>query len=96
MKQLKNNPDKFPKRHIFRLSEQEYVSLKSKFSTSKGGSRKGHTAFTEQGVAMLVSVLHTKAAEEVSIKIMRIFVKMRKYFSKSLTNNDILINSNMK
>ena len=45
---VKNNPDKFPERYILRLSEKQYLLLKSKFSTSKGGSRKGHTAFTEQ------------------------------------------------
>jgi len=49
---VKNNPDKFPERFYFRISESEYGDLKSKISTSKGGSRKGHTAFTEQGVYM--------------------------------------------
>ena len=48
--------------------------------------------FTEQGVAMLSSVLHTDIAEEVSIRIMRSFVKMRKYFANNITDNEILIN----
>lgn len=52
---VKNNIDKFPGRFCFRISELEYRSLKSKFSTSnlKGGSRKGHNVFTEQGVATM-------------------------------------------
>ena len=46
---VKNNIEKFPERYAFRINEEEYNSLKSKFSTSKirGGSRKGHTVFTE-------------------------------------------------
>ena len=53
---VKNNPDKFPDIYILRILEKEYQFLKSKISTSKGGSRKGHTAFTEQGVAMLATI----------------------------------------
>ena len=53
--------------------------LKSKFSTSKGGSIKGHTAFVEQGVYMLATILKSKTATEVSIRIMDTFVKMRHY-----------------
>ena len=49
------NKEKFPERYSFRISEKEYQSLKPHFATSKtkGGSRKGHNVFTEQGVAML-------------------------------------------
>ena len=50
---VKNNPEKFPDRYLFRITDKEYNSLKSKFSTSKGGSRKGHTAFVEQGIYMM-------------------------------------------
>ena len=78
---VKNNPKKFPERYIFRLTEKEYLSLKSKNSTSKGGSRKGHTAFTEQGVYMLATILKSKVATEVSIRIMDTFVKMRHYIN---------------
>lgn len=46
---VKNNPDKFPSRYLLRITDKKYNSLKSKFSTSKGGSRKGHTVFVEQG-----------------------------------------------
>jgi len=78
---VKNNPERFPQRYIFRISEDEYNSLKSKISTSKGGSRKGHTAFTEQGVYMLATILKSKIATEVSIRIMDTFVKMRHYIN---------------
>ena len=78
---LKNNPDKFPERFSFRITEKEYAFLKSKFSTSKGGSRKGHTVFTEQGLYMLATILKSKVATEVSIGIMDTFVKMRHYIN---------------
>ena len=86
---VKNNPDKFPEKYLFRITNEEFNSLKSKVLTSKGGSRKGHTVFTEQGVYMLATILKTDVATRVSIKIIDAFVKMRKYFK---TNNDILIN----
>lgn len=54
---VKNNPLKFPERFVFRISESKYLSLKSKISTSKGGSRKGHTVFTEQGIYVLATIL---------------------------------------
>ena len=86
---VKNNPKRFPERYIFRISEKEYLSLKSKISTSKGGSRKGHTAFTEQGVYMLATILKSKVAIDVSIRIMDTFVKMRHYINY---NNNLLPN----
>ncbi len=76
---VKNNPDKFPDRYIYRITEKEYNSMKSKILTSKGGSRKGHIAFTEQGVYMLATILKSKKATEVSIRIMDTFVRMRHY-----------------
>ena len=76
---VKNNPDKFTERFSFRITEEEFNSLKSKFSTSKGGSRKGHTAFVEQGVYMLATILKSDVATEVSIRIMDTFVRMRHY-----------------
>ena len=76
---VKNNPEKFPDRYLFRVTDKEYNSLKSKISTSKGGSRKGHTAFVEQGVYMLATILKSDVATEVSIRIMDTFVRMRHY-----------------
>ena len=83
---VKNNPLKFPERFAFRIGEDEYNLLKSNFLTSKGGSRKGHTVFTEQGVAMLTTIIKTSVAIETSIKIMDAFVSMRHYISNSLIN----------
>ena len=100
---VKNNINKFPSRFCFRISENMYNSLKSKFLTSKGGSRKGHNVFTEEGVAMLATVLHTEVATKISIEIMDAFVKMRhliinnKDIYKSINNiNNTLIEHNDK
>ena len=87
---VKNNPDKFPERFSFRITEEEFNSLKSKFSTSKGGSRKGHTVFTEQGLYMLATILKSKVATNVSIAIMDTFVKMRHYINYNKELLDIL------
>ena len=82
---VKNNIEKFPERYAFRISEVESKNLKSKILTSSmstyGGSRKGHTVFTEQGVAMLATILHTPVATQISIRIMDAFVAMRHYIS---------------
>ena len=89
---VKNNPLKFPDRYYFKVSEEEYCSLKSKFSTSKGGSRKGHTAFVEQGIYMLATILKSDVATKVTINIMDTFVNMRKIISSDLMSNKILLN----
>ena len=93
---VKNNPDKFPERFYFRINENEFFSLKSKISTSKGGSRKGHNVFTEQGIAMLSTILKSKVAVETSIRIMDAFVKMRKYISANLIEQDNMKNMLLK
>ena len=95
-KAVKRNKNRFPNDFYFQLESNEYKNLKFQFGTSSennhGGVRKLPYVFTEQGVAMLASVLHTSVAEEVSIRIMRSFVKMRKYFANSTNNNEILVN----
>ena len=90
---VKNNPEKFPERYLFRITDKKYNSLKSIISTSKGGSRKGHTAFVEQGVYMLATILKSKTATEVSIRIMDTFVKMRHYinFNKNILPRRFLL-----
>lgn len=100
---VKNNKEKFPERYAFRISEDEYLSLKSRISTSKkrGGSRKGHAVFTEQGVAMLATILKSKIAIKVSIAIMDAFIEMRKYISNELLqqkyiNNLVLRNNSYR
>ena len=75
---VNRNKEKFPERFFFRITEGEYNFLKSQFATSKGGSRKGHTVFTEQGVAMLATTLKSKIATSVSIAIMDAFVAMNR------------------
>ena len=81
---VKNNIEKFPKRYCFRITEKEYSSLKSKILTSKGGSRKGHTVFTEQGVYMLATILKGKLATYITIAIMDAFVAMKSIINTSL------------
>ena len=80
---VKNNLLKFPERFSWLLTENEEQDLRSKISTSNinnnlGGRRYKIRVFTEQGVAMLATILRTSVAAEVSIKIMRAFVAMRK------------------
>ena len=81
---VKNNIEKFPERYCFRITEKEYSSLKSKNLTSKGGSRKGHTVFTEQGVYMLATILKGKLATSITIAIMDAFVAMKSIINTSL------------
>lgn len=85
---VKNNIEKFPERFSWVLTYEEYDNLRSKFSTSNlkgnyGGRRYNPRVFTEQGVAMLSTILKSKVAIEVSISIMDAFVLMRKYLSSN-------------
>ncbi len=75
---VKRNLKRFPKDFMFRLTIKESEILKSQFVTSTwGGRRNLPYAFTEQGVAMLSSVLNSERAVQVNIAIMRAFVKLR-------------------
>jgi hypothetical protein len=76
---VKRNRERFPKDFMFQLSEKEFEILKSQIVTSSwGGLRRARPyAFTEQGVAMLSSVLNSKRAVQVNIGIMRAFVQLR-------------------
>jgi hypothetical protein len=76
---VKRNKDRFPDDFMFQLTNQEFSNLKSQIVTSSwGGIRRANPyAFTEQGVAMLSSVLRSKRAVQVNIAIMRAFVKLR-------------------
>ena len=83
---VKNNPNKFPNRFSWLLSIEETSNIsRSKFSTLniKQGSniKYGARVFTEQGVYMLATILKSKTATEVSIRIMDTFVKMRHYIN---------------
>jgi phage regulator Rha-like protein len=76
---VKRNIERFPEDFMFQLSDGEFENLKSQFVISSwGGMRRAKPyAFTEQGVAMLSSVLRSKRAVQVNIEIMRSFVKLR-------------------
>ena len=78
---VRRNIDRFPSDFIFRLTNAEWNSLRSQFVTLENGRGKHSKylpfAFTEQGVAMLSSVLNSNRAVAVNIQIMRLFVKMR-------------------
>ena len=78
MQAVRRNIDRFPQDFLFQLTNQEFTNLKSQIVTSSwGGVRKLPFAFTEQGVAMLSSVLRSPRAIAVNIEIMRAFVRMR-------------------
>ncbi|MBU4339272.1 ORF6N domain-containing protein [Patescibacteria group bacterium] len=79
---VRRNIKRFPEDFMFRLAKEEFEILRSQFVTSSwGGQRYAPYAFTEQGVAMLSSVLNSKKAVEVNIVIMRTFVNIRKFVS---------------
>ena len=80
---VKNNPEKFPRRFSWILTNEEKNNLWSKFSTANisSMSRSNPRVFTEQGVYMLATILKSKIATEVSIRIMDTFVKMRHYIN---------------
>ena len=89
--QVKRNEKRFPSDFMFQLTEQELENWKSQNATSnkeKMGLRKLPNVFTEQGVAMLSSVLNSETAIEVNIQIIRIFTRIREVL---LTHKDVLI-----
>jgi hypothetical protein len=79
--QVSRNKDRFPEDFAYQLTQQEFTSLKSQIAISKpgrGGRRTRPWVFTEQGVAMLSSVLNSSTAVRVNIEIMRAFVRLRR------------------
>ena len=77
---VKRNIERFPMHYMFQLTKDEYTNLISQIATSSwGGNRKLPYVFTEQGVAMLSSVLHSKKAIQVNIQIIDTFVKIRQF-----------------
>ena len=81
---VKRHIKRFPERFMFQLTEKELNELRFQLETTNNMSRTMPYAFTEQGVAMLATILRTKVAEEVSIRIMDAFVEMRKYINNNL------------
>ena len=87
--QVKRNADRFPADFAFQLTPEEFEALISQIVTSnsgRGGRRKLPLVFTEQGVAMLSSVLHSKRAAQVNVAIMRTFVRLRQLLA---TNREL-------
>ncbi len=79
---VRRNIDRFPEDFMFQLSKDEFNQLRSQSVTSSwGGRRYPPYAFTEQGVAMLSSVLRSHRAVQVNVSIMRAFVQLRKMLS---------------
>jgi phage regulator Rha-like protein len=86
-KAVKRNIDRFPEDFMFQLNNEEFKNLKFHFGISSwGGTRKLPYAFTENGVAMLSSVLNSKRAVQVNIQIMRTFTRLREML---LTHKDL-------
>ena len=80
---VRRNLKRFPCDFMFELTKEEFESLRSQIASSnkRGGTRYMPFAFTEQGVAMLSSVLNSESAIEINISIMRAFVTVRQYLS---------------
>ena len=93
-KAVKRNIERFPEVFMFQLSDYEYNTLRFQIGTSneRGGRRYNPYVFTEQGIAMLSSVLHTETAINMSIKIMEAFVAMRHYISENLIEQKYINN----
>ncbi len=84
-RQVRRNIDRFPTDFMFQLSQDDYDSLRRHFGTLKRGEHSKYLpyVFTEQGVAMLSSVLNSKRAVQVNIQIMRAFVRLREMISSN-------------
>ena len=91
---VRRHINRFPERFMFQLTQEEYDNLRFQLETTKNGNmaRTLPYAFTEQGVAMLATVLRTSVAEEISISIMDAFVAMRKYISNDLMEQKYINN----
>ena len=95
---VKRHINKFPERYMFQLNKDEYLSLRSQFGTSSpnnyGGVRKLPYVFTEQGVAMLATIIRTEVADIISMQIIYAFVYMRRYLSNDNKNNMLINHEN--
>ena len=85
-RQVRRNMERFPEDFMFELNQEEFDNLRSQFGTSNwGGTRYLPMAFTEQGVAMLSSVLNSPTAIKVNIQIIRVFTRIRVMLTDSLS-----------
>jgi len=90
---VKRNINRFPSDFMFQLNKSEFTNLKSQIVTSSwGGARRAFPyAFTEQGVAMLASVLKSRRAVDMSIAIVRAFIKLRELLA---SHKDLILEIN--
>ena len=88
--QVRRNSGKFPERYMFQVSPEEYNSLRSQFVTLKRGQHSKYLpfAFTEHGILMLSSVLHSDRADKVNMLIIDTFIKLREllFLHKDIIN----------
>lgn len=89
-RQVRRNMSRFPEDFMFEITREEYDSLRRQFGILKRGEHSKYLpfAFTEQGVAMLSTVLNSEAAIQVSIQIIRVFTRMREFLSE---NKDVFL-----
>lgn len=88
IRQVRRNIKRFPEDFMYQLTKQELVNLRCQIVTSSwGGRRYLPYVFTQEGIAMLSSVLHSERAIQVNILIMRAFVRLREIL---LTNKDLV------
>ncbi|MDO4611738.1 MAG: ORF6N domain-containing protein [Candidatus Saccharibacteria bacterium] len=92
---VKRNINRFPERFMFQLTDEEMYHLRFQNETANM-TRVNHYVFTEEGVAMLATVIHTAVAETVSVRIMDAFVAMRKYIGGNLLEQKYINNQVMK
>ena len=90
--------ERFPNDFYFQLTDAEYSNLQSQIGTANLSSMKRNNpyVFTEQGIAMLATILRTKVAAEMSISVMRAFVRMRNYISNITVENSYINNMLLK
>ena len=93
---IKRNIKRFPDTFCFQLTEDEFYNLRSQIAISSenshGGVRYLPYVLTEQGIMMLSGLLKSDIAVKVNVQIIEAFVKLRRYVSSSLINNEILLN----
>lgn len=89
---VKRHINKFPERFMFQLTENETKLLRFQNETTNNMSRTLPYVFTEQGVAMLATVLKTEVADEMSIKIMDAFVTMKNYINNNFIEQKYINN----
>ena len=100
---VKRNIGRFPEDFCFKLTNEEYIILKSQFATSnieenvhtRGGKQKIPYVFTEKGIIMLSGLLKNDTAVEVSIKIVEAFIKMRNFINNNRNLKIKLIKNSM-